>query len=469
MRKKKLTLAILTALTITSSVVFANPIENTNTTVETIRLDETDRKNTTENDLKSEDSVVIEVEACNVYDRLTNNEVKMIDENLFLDSSGNKVNPCTHDGFIYFKKVGLYENGKKLFQNSTNTILNRRSSDDAISFNFDKPYTISYGDKTLNIKDMNDFRKSANQAYLSGDKGVLTDVSIIQPDGNSNFTEEELSQAFTYLAIPADTPFPEKFMNTPETEKQKAVSEMYNNLKSKFKEIEGNSKLVADNYTLNDMATYNRLIINDNHVVSQYDIPNGNPTTNTTQTNADQNNFTPQIPYPNKGVNGASYYLFTKYREINTFVRMIEALVDEYATSPNIKLDDRLTFLNYILEKGGQEIPQKAEKYGIEKAMEWHTNLKDMALLNKQGMAVYESATEEDLQKYSELAEKANQMIRNNEYEVLPMQLTGGQYKALSNIDKYKYAPQRNKHWTNKNLYFKNMWEQVVSTKIESK
>lgn len=469
MRKKKLTLAILTALTITSSVVFANPMENTNTTVETIRLDETDRKNTTENDLKSEDSVVIEVEACNVYDRLTNNEVKMIDENLFLDSSGNKVNPCTHDGFIYFKKVGLYENGKKLFQNSTNTILNRRSSDDAISFNFDKPYTISYGDKTLNIKDMNDFRKSANQAYLSGDKGVPTDVSIIQPDGNSNFTEEELSQAFTYLAIPADTPFPEKFMNTPEAEKQKAVSEMYNNLKSKFKEIEGNSKLVADNYTLNDMATYNRLIINDNHVVSQYDIPNGNPTTNTTQTNADQNNFTPQIPYPNKGVNGASYYLFTKYREINTFVRMIEALVDEYATSPNIKLDDRLTFLNYILEKGGQEIPQKAEKYGIEKAMEWHTNLKDMALLNKQGMAVYESATEEDLQKYSDLAEKANQMIRNNEYEVLPMQLTGGQYKALSNIDKYKYSPQRNKHWVNKNMYFKNMWEQVVSTKIESK
>lgn len=469
MRKKKLTLAILTALTITSSVVFANPIENTNTTVETIRLDETDRKNTTENDLKSEDSVVIEVEACNVYDRLTNNEVKMIDENLFLDSSGNKVNPCTHDGFIYFKKVGLYENGKKLFQNSTNTILNRRSSDDAISFNFDKPYTISYGDKTLNIKDMNDFRKSANQAYLSGDKGVSTDVSIIQPDGNSNFTEEELSQAFTYLAIPADTPFPEKFMNTPEAEKQKAVSEMYNNLKSKFKEIEGNSKLVADNYTLNDMATYNRLIINDNHVVSQYDIPNGNPTTNTTQTNTDQNNFKPQIPYPNKGVNGASYYLFTKYREINTFVRMIEALVDEYATYPNIKLDDRLTFLNYILEKGGQEIPQKAEKYGIEKAMEWQTNLKDMALLNKQGMAVYESATEEDLQKYSELAEKANQMIRNNEYEVLPMQLTGGQYKALSNIDKYKYAPQRNKHWTNKNVYFKNMWEQVVSTKIEFK
>lgn len=469
MRKKKLTLAIFTALTITSSVVFANPMENTNATVETIRLDETDRKNTTENDLKSEDSVVIEVEACNVYDRLTNNEVKMIDENLFLDSSGNKVNPCTHDGFIYFKKVGLYENGKKLFQNSTNTILNRRSSDDAISFNFDKPYTISYGDKTLNIKDMNDFRKSANQAYLSGDKGVPTDVSIIQPDGNSNFTEEELSQAFTYLAIPADTPFPEKFMNTPETEKQKAVSEMYNNLKSKFKEIEGNSKLVADNYTLNDMATYNRLIINDNHVVSQYDIPNGNPTTNTTQTNADQNNFTPQIPYPNKGVNGASYYLFTKYREINTFVRMIEALVDEYATSPNIKLDDRLTFLNYILEKGGQEIQQKAEKYGIEKAMEWHTNLKDMALLNKQGMAVYESATEEDLQKYSELAEKANQMIRNNEYEVLPIQLTGGQYKALSNIDKYKYAPQRNKHWTNKNVYFKNMWEQVVSTKIEFK
>ena len=468
MRKKKLTLVILTALTITSSVVFANPRENANTTVETIRLDETDRKNTTENDLKSEDSVVIEVEACNVYDRLTNNEVKMIDENLFLDSSGNKVNPCTHDGFIYFKKVGLYENGKKLFQNSTNTILNRRSSDDAISFNFDKPYTISYGDKTLNIKDMNDFRKSANQAYLSGDKGVPTDVSVIQPDGNSNFTEEELSQAFTYLAIPADTPFPEKFMNTPEAEKQKAVSEMYNNLKTKFKEIDGNSKLVADNYTLNDMATYNRLIINDNHVVSQYDIPNGN-SINNVQPDPSMNGTISQSPYPNKGVNGASYYLFTKYREINTFVRMIEALVDEYATSPNIKLDDRLTFLNYILEKGGQEIPQKAEKYGIEKAMEWHTNLKDMALLNKQGMAVYESATEEDLQKYSELAEKANQMIRNNEYEVLPMQLTGGQYKALSNIDKYKYAPQRNKHWTNKNVYFKNMWEQVVSTKIEFK
>ena len=234
MRKKKLTLTILTALTITSSVVFANPSENTNATVETIRLDETDRMNTTKDDLKEKDAVVVEVEACNVYDRLTNNEVKMIDEGLFLDSSGNKVNPCSHDGFIYFKKVGLYENGKKIFQNSTNPILNRRSSDEAISFNFDKPYTISYGNKELNIKDMNDFRKSANQAYLRGDKGLPSDISTTPQKEESPFSEQELSQAFAYLAIPANTQLPEQFVNTPEAEKQKAVSDIYKNLKQKF-------------------------------------------------------------------------------------------------------------------------------------------------------------------------------------------------------------------------------------------
>lgn len=462
MRKKKLTLAILTALTITSSVVFANPMENTNTTVETIRLDETDRKNTTENDLKSEDAVVIEVEACNVYDRLTNNEVKMIDENLFLDSSGNKVNPCTHDGFIYFKKVGLYENGKKLFQNSTNTILNRRSSDDAISFNFDKPYTISYGDKDLNIKDMNDFRKSANQAYLEGDKGLSTDISVTPQSEESTFTEEELTQAFTYLAIPSNTPFPEQFMNTPEAEKQKAVSEMYKNLKKKFSEIEENSKKVADTFTLKDMVAYNRLIINDNHVVSQYMVPNDK------KHHQQQEDGVVEKSSDEK-VNGAAFYLFSKYRNVNIFVKMVEALVDEYATSPNIKIDDRLTFLNYILEKGGQEVPKKAEQYGIEKATEWHTNLKDMSLLNKQGMTVYESASEEDIQMYSDLASKANEVICNNEYEVLPMQLTGGQYKALSNIDKYKYSPQKNKHWANKNLYIKNNWEQISTTVVNQK
>ena len=466
MKKKNIALAVLTALTLTSSVALANPSDG-KSSVETIRLDSTERMNTTKQDLNKEDAVVLEVEACNVYDRLTNNEVKMIDENLFLDSSGNKVNPCSHDGFIYFKKVGLYENGKKLFQNSTNTILNRRTSDDAISFNFDKPYTISYGDKELNIKDMNDFRKSANQAYLGGDKGVPTDISVTQPEKESQFTDEELAQAFEYLAIPADTQFPEKFLNTPEAEKQKAVSDMYNNLKVKFKEIEGKSKAVADNYTLNDMVTYNRLIINDNHVVSQYEIPNGDPL-KTPKPNNEQDG-TNTVLSAKKPVNGASYYLFSKFREINTFVKMVEALVDEYATSPNIKLDDRLTFLNYILEKGGQEIPQKAEKYGISKAEEWHNNIKDMSLLNKQGTAVFDSATPEDIQKYSELAIKANEAIRNNEYEVLPMQITNGQFKALSNIDKYKYAPQKNKHWTNKSVYFKNTWEQIEATIINEK
>ena len=463
MRKKKLTLTILTALTITSSVVFANPSENTNTTVETIRLDETDRMNTTKDDLKSKDAVVVEVEACNVYDRLTNNEVKMIDEGLFLDSSGNKVNPCSHDGFIYFKKVGLYENGKKIFQNSTNPILNRRSSDEAISFNFDKPYTISYGNKELNIKDMNDFRRSANQAYLRGDKGLPSDISTTPQKEESPFSEQELSQAFTYLAIPANTQLPEQFMNTPEAEKQKAVSDIYKSLKKNFSEIEGNSKKVADNFTLNDMVAYNRLIINDDHVVSQYKVPNNKKQLQQQEVESNVENTS------DTNVNGASFYLFSKYRNVNTFVKMVEALVDEYATSPNIKIDDRLTFLNYILEKGGQEIPKKAEQYGIEKAREWHANLKDMSLLNKQGMAVYESASEEDIQMYSDLASKANEVIRNNEYEVLPMQLTGGQYKALSNIDKYKYSPQKNKHWANKNLYIKNDWEQVSTTVVNQK
>ena len=463
MRKKKLTLTILTALTITSSVVFANPSENTNTTVETIRLDETDRMNTTKDDLKSKDAVVVEVEACNVYDRLTNNEVKMIDEGLFLDSSGNKVNPCSHDGFIYFKKVGLYENGKKIFQNSTTTILNRRSSDEAISFNFDKPYTISYGNKELNIKDMNDFRKSANQAYLRGDKGLPSDIPITPQKEESPFSEQELSQAFAHLAIPANTQLPEQFVNTPEAEKQKAVSDIYKSLKKNFSEIEGNSKKVADNFTLNDMVAYNRLIINDNHVVSQYKVPNDKKQLQQQEVESNVENTS------DTNVNGASFYLFSKYRNVNTFVKMVEALVDEYATSPNIKIDDRLTFLNYILEKGGQEIPKKAEQYGIEKAREWHANLKDMSLLNKQGMAVYESASEEDIQMYSDLAIKANEVIRNNEYEVLPMQLTGGQYKALSNIDKYKYSPQKNKHWANKNLYIKNDWEQVSTTVVNQK
>ena len=211
------------------------------------------------------------------------------------------------------------------------------------------------------------------------------------------------------------------------------------------------------------MVAYNRLIINDNHVVSQYKVPNDKKQLQQQEVESNVENTS------DTNVNGASFYLFSKYRNVNTFVKMVEALVDEYATSPNIKIDDRLTFLNYILEKGGQEIPKKAEQYGIEKAREWHANLKDMSLLNKQGMAVYESASEEDIQMYSDLASKANEVIRNNEYEVLPMQLTGGQYKALSNINKYKYSPQKNKHWANKNLYIKNDWEQVSTTVISQK
>ena len=168
--KKALTLVVLQSLMF-SAVSFASPTEN---------IDENNQESI------KDDKAVVQVDKCPSLVKMTNQLVKYIGEDsegqLFLDAEGYRVNPCKGSSdTVYFFKVDKYPDGKKLFQESKNQVLNGSYYEEVISVNIDEGYKISYGAKNYEVSDIQDFQKNLQTEMLELEEEVNSqngDVTI---------------------------------------------------------------------------------------------------------------------------------------------------------------------------------------------------------------------------------------------------------------------------------------------------
>jgi len=80
----------------------------------------------------------------------------------------------------------------------------------------------------------------------------------------------------------------------------------------------------------------------------------------------------------------------------------------------------------------------------------------------KQGLEEYSKLSDEDKIEYNRVIIKINQEIIQKEYNSLPETINRKQYKALSNLDKYKYAPKKENGFVDRSVYTKNPLELVL-------
>ena len=126
--------------------------------------------------------------------------------------------------------------------------------------------------------------------------------------------------------------------------------------------------------------------------------------------------------------------------------------------------DQKLSYLEFLNKDIGI-VGQWAADYA--KAQKQSFDKNNLDALNKQGLSEYSKLKVYDKVNYHNVLRQINAEIINKEFNKLPEMITRKQYKSLSNIDKYKYAPSRDGNFVDKSKYVKNQLELVQKYEVK--
>ena len=425
MIKKTITLCVLSSLI--ASYCFASDINQSN--------------NQEKNINSNNNNVVIEVDKCPPIVKLTEQEVKMINKDLFLDSDGNKVNPCKINKEVSFFIVTKYENGINIYNESKNKVLNKKQvyneqMEKNINLNFDKTkYKITYGSNNYELEDLNDFQKNINKEDLN--KTVSENTAI-----KSMLSQDKLEKLKSTIEIKKVDSLDDKFNNYIDKEKETTIHDDLNEILNFIHQNE-TTELKRFNDKFKDLSlNQNRLILENNNVVNQYLIPTKDK----------------------EIINGNSFYLFALSKSGYDYYLAYEDKLRDFIVDNTVSLNVKLATLE-SLKSNTKDISASAENIYNESMNKWsNSSLKQKEAITL-GINEYKTSTNDTKQLYNDLIKDVNEKIIHNEIEILPNKISKKQYSLLSNINKYKYIPEREKNYTSKNIFVKNDTEKILKTK----
>ena len=444
--KKALTLVVLQSL-IFSAISFANPNENVN---------ENQKENV------KNDKAVVQVDKCPSIVKMTNQLVKYIGEDkegqLFIDAEGYRVNPCKgKSDAVYFFKVNKYPDGKKLFEESKNQVLNSSYYEEAITINIDEGYKISYGSKNYEVSDIQDFQKN-----------LQTEIFDLKDEMNNKkkdiiISDKEIENMKTFFKF--DNSYyhniPEEYSNDIDEEKQMAIQEkaklLMTQIDGKIEELSTEDKIMAHNLAV----TNNRLLNPSNKVISLYNLDKN------LATEEELSDTDAKIPYGE--IQGNLFLLFNSSGAKIKYLNASKDFLLEELSNPKLSLDEKFSLmLNLTKEKDNTSVfVSQAEEYKKSLTNEWENNLKKLQTMNPEGLKLYNEASEMEKKNFNSFVKSINMDILQKEYLSLPNQINKKQYKALSNLDKYKYAPKREGDFVNKNQYEKTDIDRVLKYEVK--
>lgn len=440
MVKKTLSLVILQSLVV-GTIALASPTTDVN-----------EDKTTNIND----DQAVVQVDKCPSIVKLTNKLVKYIGNdkngNLFLDSEGYRVNPCKgKEDNVYFFKVDKYPDGKKLFDESKNEVLNGSYYDNAINFNIDDGYKITYGSKHYEITDVQDFQHQLQKETLNIDNNEKNSAQDIDVDEKKEMKKFYKFNEDFYHKIPDD------HINDIDEEKQEIINQ---NLPLVLDIINGSidSLEKEDRESTQAMAVKNNRILNpNNNIISLY------TSDDMLASQEDLDN-----PNPSEGkiygeIQGNLYLLYNSSGAKIRYLKACKEFVLDDIANPQLSLDEKFSLIYNLSKQDNLSVfLNQAEEYKNSLTDYWGNNLKKLQTMNPEGLRKYNETSENEKIAFNKFIESVNREIIKREYNDLPQQLNKKQYKALSNIDKYKYAPKKEGDFIDKNLYEKNPLDLVL-------
>lgn len=401
----------------------------------------------------SDGRAVVSVDKCPNLAHLTSSEVKYIgtvdNSDLFIDASGNRVVPCKKDDLVHFYKVDRYPDGKRLFAESKNEVLNKDFYSSAINVDINTDTSITYGTPKVEVTDISDF-----QRQVQGNK-VLNDNNT-----KVEFQTETYDPAMEPYLVPQDAWFanmPEEYESMTSYEKQELLVNLYAQvsvaLQQKIK-----TEVSYDDF-LKDAVDNNRTIKPTQKVLNQYDVDKefegkvdaaGQPIFDNNQ----------NIQFGD--VDGALYLRYKQNDSERMFLKEYDNFIKKQVTNLSYSVDQKLTMLTY-LSKNIDEVDKLAKEFASSKKKSFdELAQKSAESFAKQGLEEYSKLSDEDKIAYNRVIIKINQEIIQKEYNSLPETINRKQYKALSNLDKYKYAPKKENGFVDRSVYTKNPLELVL-------
>ena len=378
---------------------------------------------------------IVPVEKCSVVDKLTYQPVKYIGDDLFLDADGNYVQPCSKNDEVHFKSLYKYEDGKTIFNESPSPILNPSKENDAIiSINMNIGYDITYGDKTLEVKDVEGFKQQVKEKELDS-TAKINPLSATSDDFQKTVFETLTNLNHESLSL---------YENAIDAEKTKAIQEKYAAILDKIKELQDSEKETAKNTFIDYASKNNKIYIVDKSVIKLY------------PERKDGQEYLP---------NGISYILFENLYKGVDFLSATQEILRNYLIG-DYTLTEKLQFVTDLENARWQDLIKNTKDFNM---ASFDDDVIKLAESNNKGQQRYLEANAAKKEQYENAINEVNKKILNEEYEIFPDKITKGQYNALSDIDKIKYSPQVEGRFINKNFYHKKFLEEIQNLEYEDK
>ena len=429
---------------------------------------------------------VIEVDACPALVKITTKHVKYVgltkeNEHLFLDEEGYRVKPCeTKEKAVAFFRIKKYPSGIELFKQSQNAILNESYYDQIIKMDLDSSYKITYGSNKFEVTNIHDFQKQLNLGNIDAQK----DNSGIEV----SLDEQEAMKKFFVLNDEITKKIPEEHKNDIMEEKTEIIADRYKMLDAKLAQMATQMKesgiMAATGYAVEN----NRFITPSWEIINQYkqdpkfvaspfgakpegqfgeamqalnnavDFALGNTAATELKENEEKEKRGKEDI-----IDGRLFTLYYNMTATSRYLQAARSFLADALTDPQKPLDERFaTALNLSGDEKMMTFINQGKEYEESLQKNWDNNFQKLQALNASGIERYESLSDEQKKAFNGFLSNVNTKIKEKEYEQLPAGISRKQYKALSNIDKFKYAPKKDGNFMDFDHYQKIPFDTVI-------
>lgn len=301
------------------------------------------------------------------------------------------------------------------------------------------------------------YRVIEKSRFMIAAKAV--DLDQIVPITKTDFpviTKMDFGQQFDFRAVENSalmsgstltSTYSEEAKMTP-AEKRAKIYDLYKELITKLNESIESTDKTRFAEASSELAAFNRFIISDSCVVNQYPESDGSDVT--------------------KDVSGPAYLLFVASNARHDYLIQAEEYIREYTASPNHTLTQKIAVLKALIDK---DISKDADAYMKSQVDAWGSKSYSTKELDKQAKVMLLNHPDKDAigQEYHKFVEETNKAIVKQEYDILPSRITKAQYKALSNLDQMKYAPEQHDNYRSHDHYVKKDLSSLTAQKFSQK
>ena len=333
-------------------------------------------------------------------------------EDLFLNSSGNRVVPCVKKGVGQFYLLSGYKDGDIIYSNSNSKVWYGGARRGFIGK--DTGNAMSYGDGQFRITDTHDFRRDFMNSHITEGEQPNKIPDRISIQVNPDWIDS----------------LPKKYVSQSTENKEALIKVHYNQIAKRYDQVSINTEDFQ-----NGAAQHIDQIKPSDQVINQYTLDKEFKGTN----GVVSPNYIPVYG----DIDGKLFLMYEDSILENTFLRSVPAFVLSVITDDSYTVNQRLA-LAHKFDTDPKFVKELAKEYREMTMTGYTLGVNDEAGLQATGLAVYKSLPAEERAAYNQTLIRINNAVYEKEFESLEEELSPADYRKLSVKDQGKYKKSYN-------------------------